>query len=94
MTIVAMISANAAAIAQSTPAKPSNGQKMQQRAEADVPHCTRKLGTISIVYGGGRNPNEFPFLANVTEAERWAIVCENRPVLMNWIVCSSKNPVP
>lgn len=51
VTACAMILANTAAIAQSTPAKPSNGQKMQQKAEADVPQCTRNLGTISIVNG-------------------------------------------
>ena len=50
-TLGAMVAGNTAALAQSTPAKPSNGQKMQQRAEADVPHCTRSLGTVSIVDG-------------------------------------------
>jgi curli biogenesis system outer membrane secretion channel CsgG len=32
-------------------AKPSNAQKMQEQAVTDVPHCTRKLGTISIADG-------------------------------------------
>ncbi|MBV9842693.1 MAG: SH3 domain-containing protein [Sphingomonadaceae bacterium] len=32
-------------------AGPSGAQKMQQQAENDVPRCTRKLGTISIVDG-------------------------------------------
>lgn len=50
-TILAMISGNTMAVAQSSPAKPSSGQKMQQKAEADVPHCVRNLGTISIVDG-------------------------------------------
>lgn len=32
-------------------AKPSNAQKLQQKAQQDVPHCDRKLGTISITDG-------------------------------------------
>jgi hypothetical protein len=32
-------------------AKASNAQQLQQQAVNDVPHCTRKLGTISIVDG-------------------------------------------
>lgn len=32
-------------------AKPTKGQKLQQAAANDVPHCTRKLGTLSIVDG-------------------------------------------
>jgi curli biogenesis system outer membrane secretion channel CsgG len=32
-------------------AKASRGQQMQQQAQADVPRCTRKLGTLSIVDG-------------------------------------------
>jgi hypothetical protein len=32
-------------------AKASNGQKMQAQASSDVPHCSRKLGTLSIVDG-------------------------------------------
>ncbi|HWU04308.1 MAG TPA: SH3 domain-containing protein [Novosphingobium sp.] len=39
----------APAIAQS--ARPSGAEKMQRRALDDVPHCARKLGTISIVDG-------------------------------------------
>ena len=49
--VLATIFANTAAIAQSTPARPSDGQKMQQQAEGDVPHCSHSLGTISIVDG-------------------------------------------
>ena len=51
VTLGAMVAGHSAALAQSTPANPSNGQKMQQRAEADVPHCTRSLGTVSVVDG-------------------------------------------
>ena len=32
-------------------ARASKGQQMQQQAAADVPHCTRKLGTLSIADG-------------------------------------------
>lgn len=32
-------------------AKPSSGQKLQQATMTDVPRCTRKLGTLSIVDG-------------------------------------------
>jgi curli biogenesis system outer membrane secretion channel CsgG len=32
-------------------AKPSKGQQMQQQAANDVPHCSRKLGTVSIENG-------------------------------------------
>lgn len=33
------------------PAKPSSGQRDQEAAVQDVPHCTRKLGTMSIIDG-------------------------------------------
>ncbi len=32
-------------------AKASSGQRLQQQTAADVPHCTRKLGSLSIVDG-------------------------------------------
>ena len=32
-------------------AKPSKGQQMQVQASSEVPHCARKLGTLSIVDG-------------------------------------------
>ena len=32
-------------------AKPTNAQKMQDQAMAEVPHCVRKLGTLSITNG-------------------------------------------
>lgn len=37
--------------AQGRPAAPSNAQKMQGQAMSDVPHCARKLGTLSITNG-------------------------------------------
>lgn len=33
------------------PAKASGAQKLQEKAVQDVPHCTRKLGTLSIANG-------------------------------------------
>lgn len=32
-------------------AKPSNAEKLQRQAVSDVPHCARKIGTISIIDG-------------------------------------------
>ena len=32
-------------------AKASSGQRLQEQTAADVPHCTRKLGSLSIVDG-------------------------------------------
>jgi hypothetical protein len=40
-----------AGFAQGRPASASNAQKMQQNAVNDIPHCTRKLGTVSITNG-------------------------------------------
>lgn len=39
------------ALAEPKQAKPSNAEQLQRKAQADVPHCVRKLGTISIVDG-------------------------------------------
>jgi curli biogenesis system outer membrane secretion channel CsgG len=39
------------ASAQSNSARASGGQRMQEQAITDVPHCTRKLGTLSVVDG-------------------------------------------
>ncbi len=39
------------AFAQGRPAQATNTQKMQTNAMADVPRCTRKLGTLSITNG-------------------------------------------
>jgi hypothetical protein len=47
---------------------------------------------VEVLYCGGRNPNAFPFLANLPDTARWTAICENRPVLMNWIICRSKLP--
>jgi curli biogenesis system outer membrane secretion channel CsgG len=48
-TALAVI-AGAPAVAQAQ-AKKSGGQRMQEAAQNDVPRCTRKLGTLSIVDG-------------------------------------------
>jgi curli biogenesis system outer membrane secretion channel CsgG len=39
------------ALAAPKQASASNGQKLQEQAQNDVPHCARKLGTLSIVDG-------------------------------------------
>lgn len=39
------------AFAEPKQAKPSNAEQLQRKAQADVPRCVRKLGTISIVDG-------------------------------------------
>ena len=46
-----MTAAPVGAAAQGRAAKPSNGQKMQEAAAAQIPHCGRKLGTLSITNG-------------------------------------------
>jgi curli biogenesis system outer membrane secretion channel CsgG len=52
---VAILSFPSLSFAQPTSAGASNAQKMQQAAANDVPHCSRKLGTLSIT--NGDNPN-------------------------------------
>lgn len=49
ITAAALIAAQVA-VAQKL-AKPSSGQQLQQKTMEDVPHCARKLGTISVVDG-------------------------------------------
>jgi len=46
-----MTAAPGAALAQGRPASATNAQKMQANAAAQVPRCTRKLGTLSITNG-------------------------------------------
>lgn len=50
---VALVSLVTLGGAQSAPkqAKPSNAQKLQDQAMTEIPRCTRKLGTLSIVDG-------------------------------------------
>lgn len=40
-----------AAMAQGKPAKATNAQKMQEAAVTEIPHCNRKLGSVSIANG-------------------------------------------
>jgi curli biogenesis system outer membrane secretion channel CsgG len=55
LALLAIISAPFASttVAQAEPrqAKPSNAQRLQTQAMTDVPHCARKMGTISIMDG-------------------------------------------
>lgn len=51
----ALLATTSLANAQSKLAKPSSGQKLQQQTANDVPRCTRKLGTLSVV--DGDNPS-------------------------------------
>ena len=51
MAALAMCLSGGQSLAQSKMAKPSSGQKLQQQQMNDVPRCTRKLGTLSIVDG-------------------------------------------
>jgi hypothetical protein len=46
-----IVVAPTAPLAQGRPAKPSNTQQMQANAMADIPRCSRKLGTLSITNG-------------------------------------------
>lgn len=58
------------------------------------PNCTPtvfaalwRTHLIEIIYSGSRNPNRFPILSRYSDSDRWAAVSENRPELMNWLVC-------
>lgn len=51
MTGVLLCSVPAIIAAAPRQAKPSNAEKLQRQAQQDVPHCTRKLGTVSIADG-------------------------------------------
>jgi len=51
LTGLLLCSLPATAFAEPRQAKASNGQKLQNQAAQDVPHCTRKLGTVSIADG-------------------------------------------
>jgi curli biogenesis system outer membrane secretion channel CsgG len=51
IAIAALVLGLPGAPASAKPAKPSSGQRMQEAAMNDVPRCTRKLGTLSIIDG-------------------------------------------
>lgn len=44
---------------------------------------------LFFLHSEGRNPNQFAFLAQINDLERWMMVCENRPELQNSLVCES-----
>jgi hypothetical protein len=48
---VSALAAAAPVTAIAAPAKPTNAQKMQDQAMTEIPHCVRKLGTLSITNG-------------------------------------------
>jgi hypothetical protein len=43
--------------------------------------------SIENVIEGPRDPNRFPLLRHLASADRWLAVNENRPQMMNWLVC-------
>lgn len=49
VAVISLLSTQA--VAEPRQAKPSNAEKLQRKALTDVPRCTRKLGTISIIDG-------------------------------------------
>lgn len=51
MMTAAAIAAATPVTAFAAPAKPTNAQKMQEQAMTEIPHCSRKLGTLSIING-------------------------------------------
>ena len=40
----------------------------------------------SIVQSGPRNPHAFPFLDRFSDADKWMLVCENRPRTQYWLI--------
>jgi len=61
------------------------------------PSCTAAIlaaygrsHVADVIYSGGRNPNQFAFLADFNDLSRWLAVNENRPCLMNWVVARSR----
>lgn len=45
---------------------------------------------IEVVYAAGRNPNAFPFLAELSDWDRWRAVWERRGARQNWLICEAK----
>lgn len=45
---------------------------------------------IDVIWAGGRNPNAYPILANLTDPERWGIVNENRMCQQHWLIMRAK----
>lgn len=45
---------------------------------------------IDLIWAGGRNPNAFPILANLTDQEKWGLVNENRMCQQHWLFMRAK----
>jgi len=52
---IILVALTTAAAAEPRLAKPTSGQKLQQSTMNDVPHCARKLGTVSVADGDDPN---------------------------------------
>ena len=52
---------------------------------------THRLQTVQ---SGSRNPHAFAFLDECADADKWLLVCENRPSLQNWLVCQHRKAQP
>lgn len=59
--------------------------------EADITMILQnRLNTthdIQRISQGGRNPNEIPELARLSELDRWLAISEDRPEAMTWLAC-------
>lgn len=55
LAALAVVAASAPTLAQTAAAGASNAQKQQDKMVAEIPHCTKRLGTISIVNGDNAN---------------------------------------
>jgi glycosyltransferase involved in cell wall biosynthesis len=46
---------------------------------------------ITLIQPGARNPNVFDFLSDYGDMERWLVVSEMRPCIMNYLICEAKS---
>jgi Methyltransferase small domain len=63
-----------------------------------VPNCTERLTEIfgdthavTVIRAGGRDPNAFDFLSEISDWDRWKAVCEGRPCRMSWLWCEARS---
>jgi len=63
-----------------------------------VPNCTGRLSeklrsthSVTEIRAGGRNPNAFEFLSEISDWDRWKAVCEGRPCRMSWLWCEARS---
>jgi hypothetical protein len=49
---------------------------------------------LSVMYPGARNPHAFPFLDEYSDADKWLLVCENRPERQSWLICERQQEPP